>query len=350
MRKFWLLPVLIVSGLVLDAKAADAPIQSYNTYKSWLVACDNTLNCVAKGFNQEGDRAEFSITRGAGPQGKISAFIGSEAHFGPGDIKVDGAPVSLGSGWQRKDDQDGTTLSTSSFVAVRQFVQSIRNGKAIDLPENKTIPLDGFAAALLRMDARQGRAGGVTALLKPGAQSASAVPPAPSVPTIPAHPITAALAKGEAEKLITATRQAGAKVLSGEECDDKFDTMQPSAYALNDTRALVLIPCIMGAYQGSYIGFLTDRQNSSAAELSLPSAFQGVAPDQATTKDLTEADFDPKTATLAMAAKGRGLADCGMSASWIWDGHVFVLSALAYQDACGGMNPGDWPTLFRSKQ
>jgi hypothetical protein len=64
----------------------------------------------------------------------------------------------------------------------------------------------------------------------------------------------------------------------------------------------------------------------------------------------TEADFEPSTGTLSLAAKGRGLADCGMSASWIWNGNTFDLSALSLQQACGGVAAGDWPTLFRSSQ
>jgi len=47
-------------------------------------------------------------------------------------------------------------------------------------------------------------------------------------------------------------------------------------------------------------------------------------------------------------AKGRGLTDCGMSAGWIWDGKGFVLSDFSLQIPCGGVYPGDWPTLFRS--
>ena len=350
MQKYWFLLFALMPGVCLAATGAVPPVQSYDVYKSWLVACDNTLSCEAKGFNQSGDRAEFVVKREAGPTGALDAWIASEAHFGLDQIKIDGAPVSLGPGWQRKDDDDSTTVSTSRLATVQDLVKRLRNAKTLDLPDGKSVPLDGFAAALLRMDARQGRAGGETALLARGDRPASLVPPAPRLPQVAAHPITAALAKGEAQKLIDSARGAGAKAFSSESCDDNVEGMDPAAYALDETRALVLIPCIMGAYQGSYLGFLVQRRDRSATLLDLPAPYQGNDASQAALTDLTEADFAPQTGTLAMSAKGRGLADCGFAASWIWSANGFVLSALSMQDACGGLQPGDWPTLFRSTQ
>jgi hypothetical protein len=350
MQKYWFLLFALIPGLCLAANGAPPPVQSYDVYKSWLVACDNTLSCEAKGFNQSGDRAEFVIKREAGPTGALNAWIASEAHFGLDQVKMDGAPVPLGPGWHRKDDDDSTTVSTSGLAAAQDLVKRLRNAKTLDLPEGKSVPLDGFAAALLRMDARQGRAGGETALLARGNRPASVVPPAPRLPRVPAREITATLAKGEAQKLIDSARGAGAKTFSSEGCDGKVEGMDPAAYALDETRALVLIPCIMGAYQGSYLGFLVQRRDGAAALLDLPASYQGNDSSQATLTDLTEAAFAPQTGTLAMSAKGRGLADCGFAASWIWSGNGFVLSALSTQDACGGLQPGDWPTVFRSVQ
>jgi hypothetical protein len=50
--------------------APSGPIQSYDTYKSWFVACDNTLHCVARGFG-ETDEAKAEIARDAGPARSI---------------------------------------------------------------------------------------------------------------------------------------------------------------------------------------------------------------------------------------------------------------------------------------
>lgn len=341
--------VALCTALPTLGRAAE-PVQSYDTYKSWLVACDNTLSCEAKGFPQTADRTELTIQRAAGPDGQIHAMMASETPFASGQPRVGTVSLRLGPAWKVETSSDGTTVTTEDAGAIRVLVQAIRNGAEIDLPGGETIPLDGFTAALRRMDARQGRTGTVTALLDTGAKPAKCVPPAPPVPLIPNHPITAKLGPGEAARLIATTRKGGAALLDKEECDAQVEGMDPAAYALDRTTALVLVPCIMGAYQGSYIGFLTDRATGATREVEAPIPYQSNEEDRASSADLTEGDFDPATGTLSMAAKGRGLADCGLSARWIWDGRAFQLSAMTFQESCGGMEPGDWPVLFRSRQ
>lgn len=105
----------------------------------------------------------------------------------------------------------------------------------------------------------------------------------------------------------------------------------------------------MGAYQGSSVAFIAQRSGSAQRRVVAPTPYFGASPDDATTDLFTEADFDPKTGTLTMFANGRGLADCGMSANWIWDGNAFRLSEMRLRDACGGMAAGNWPTLFGSR-
>jgi len=47
--------LLLAAGPVSSA-AEPAPTQSYDGYKSWLVACDNTLSCVAKALAKQARR------------------------------------------------------------------------------------------------------------------------------------------------------------------------------------------------------------------------------------------------------------------------------------------------------
>jgi Protein of unknown function (DUF1176) len=336
----------------LCAATPAPPVQSYNTYKSWLVACDNTLSCEAKGFDREsGARAQLSISREAGPQGKLQAVVSAENQFGADDIRLDGIKLPLMPGWHRGDAADGADLTTDSPAAIRDFVTRIRNGKTLSLLDDDTIvPLDGFTAALLRMDERQGRLGGETALLNPGPARADKVPAAVPTPRIPAHPVTATLYRGESARLIAETRRNGAGTLREEQCATEVGAMQPVAYALDQRRALVLVPCIMGAYQGDYVGFLADRSDGKVRELKLPLPYLGDDPDHGTISGLTEAEFDPTSGMLSIRAKGRGLADCGTAAIWGWNDDIFRLISLAMQRECGGVEPGDWPVLFRSTQ
>ena len=64
---------------------------------------------------------------------------------------------------------------------------------------------------------------------------------------------------------------------------------------------------------------------------------------------MVDPDFDPASGTLSSTSKGRGIADCGSNESWVWSGGAFRLKALDYQGMCGGTDPGNWPTLYRTR-
>ena len=61
----------MIAALFFAVAASVAPtppavVQSYDLYKSWLAACDNTLTCVAKGLNEGALGAEVELTRAPG--------------------------------------------------------------------------------------------------------------------------------------------------------------------------------------------------------------------------------------------------------------------------------------------
>lgn len=343
--------LLALATLAGAGAASEAqPVQSYDGYQSWLVACDNTLTCIAKGFDDGSGGAQMQIERQAGASGQPTASISSSTPFKLSDVWIDGAPAGLtGPAWDYSTSPDGSWITSSDLSAIRALIQKLRSATRVTLGGEEAIPLAGFSAAMLRLDDRQGRIGGVTALLKPGARPALTVPAAPPLPYIANHPIRAQLGPGEEMKLIVLVRANQRAVFAKEECEN--DTPQkPEAYALDQSQALVLVPCIMGAYQGSSLAFIAERGSGRAKQLIAPMPYRGNDPDRADADYFTEGSFDPETGTLSMAAKGRGLADCGVSASWIWDGQSFRMSALSLQQACGGAEPGDWPTLFRSRQ
>lgn len=340
-----LLPLLFLTV----AASPPAPVQSYDEYKSWLVACDNTLSCVAKGFGEGELRAEMKIEREAGPAGKLTATIVAENSFALGDVRADGKAVVLDAKLWKRTADEGTTLSTESLPAIRALVAQLRNASVLNLGA-ASVPLDGFTAAALRLDERQGRIGGETALLRVGGTPASAVPAAPPLPRVANRPVKARLAAGEAGRLITAVRKDQRALFAKEDCEAQPGSMEASANALDDARAIVLIPCIMGAYQGSSLAFIAPRKGGGSQQLTLPTPYGGNKPSTEDVAYFTESEFDPETGALFTAAKGRGIADCGHSASWIWNGSRFQLAEFSYQGACGGMYPGDWPTLFRSER
>jgi hypothetical protein len=337
---------IALCGLVLTS-AALAASPSYDHYKSWLVACDNGLTCEAKGFTQDsGGTPDLRIIRAAGPDGAIRMDLNGDLDLALNKLRVDGKPLNLDvSAWKvTRYKSDGfATLSSTTPSAVEQLLAILRNGKNLQVGSkpDAAVPLDGMVAALLRMDDRQGRIGGVTALIRKGPTPAAQVPPAPALPSVPPHKIDAALAKGEEQRLI----QRYAKHGDDTDCDDAPQG-ESAAYALDANTALVLTPCLSGAYQTNYDVRLTSRQAGNAERpLRLPDpSGQDVG------HDVMEAAFDPATGTLSSNDKGRGIDDCGSSTSWVWDGKNFVLSSASLQSECGGYSAGDFPTIYRSAQ
>jgi len=345
------IPSIILALSAATGSATAAPVQSYDDYRSWLVACDNTLSCVAKGFGEGAIRAELKIEREGGANGALIATMASEAAFAPGDIMVDGKPLRLDmSVWERStEDPDATILTTDDLPAIQALVARLRAANMLKLG-GAEVPLDGFSAAMLRMDDRQGRVDGTTALIRRGAKPVGAVPAPPTVPTIAARPVTVILSAGETDTLIARVRTEQRAVFEKEECEEQPGAMAAEAFALDARQALAFIPCIMGAYQGSSLAFIVPRDGKPARQLILSAPYLGASAEDARVAWFTEAGFDADSGTLSTAARGRGMADCGMSASWNWDGTAFHLSSMSLQQNCGGLYPGDWPTLFRSVQ
>lgn len=82
------------------------------------------------------------------------------------------------------------------------------------------IPLNGFTAALLHMDGRQGRLESVSSLIRRGAKSASVVPAAPLLPIVPPHPALAALTRKEQKHLLAWVERTRGKFIKQHECNN----------------------------------------------------------------------------------------------------------------------------------
>ncbi|WP_423381928.1 DUF1176 domain-containing protein [Burkholderia sp. LMG 32019] len=336
--------------LVASAALAQEPsTPSYDTYKSWLVACDNGLTCEAKGLANGGETgADLRFIRAAGPNGTLTVrlSVATDTSINLDDLRVDDAPLRLDdSAWRAKLDNGIATLSTTRPAAVAAFVSRLRNGTKLQFGEDASayVPLDGMVAALLRVDDRQGRIGGTTALIRKGPAPASQVTPAPPLPVVPERKIASQLSDQEEERLIARAK----RIRDASSCEENASQyLHETAYALDKSKALVFLPCIMGAYQGSSDVFIAPRIGGGKPEpVKLPIPEGGFSD-----PSLTEPYFDPATGTLSTFGKGRGLADCGYQASWIWDGHAFRMSAESQQKTCGGVQGGDWPTLYRSRR
>ena len=339
--------VIIALLLLLLAAAAPPPaVPVYKTLDRWIVACDNTRSCEARGFD-DASSADLRVLRAAGDARPTVILSTAETPPDGSAIRLDGAPLPLSSpAWTRGDASPGNPaqLSTDNSAAMHAFIVRARDGHTLQLggPESDTVPLDGFTAALLFMDAAQGRAGTPVPLAAP----AGAGKPLPSLalPQLPAWRAPPRLS--EAEERAVQKRARMLPPPAGEPCDQ---TEVPDTYALNAVTALVLRPCTMFAYQGSSLVYVVPRHGTGAARpVSLP--LPRLPKDQSDMEgpEMTEPSFDPATGQLSTVYEGRGPADCGLAASWIWHAGGFRLLSLSFQDHCGGSGPGDWPILYRA--
>ncbi|MBS0296780.1 MAG: DUF1176 domain-containing protein [Proteobacteria bacterium] len=333
-------------ALAAPAMAATPPEATYREIKDWIVGCDNLHACKAKAAPDEllSDRNDVSggylaITREPGPQGALVVSTEGEGDYKPGRMQLDGKPLSAP--W--KEGPDDSFVLRGDDAA--RFIQTIRSGKALTFEAGEGVSLSGLTAALLVMDEAQGRLGNETALVRKGTAPAATVPAAKAAPIIVSRPSSEPLPNAQA--FAAAVRRTHAKALEANACD-ATRAQYDEAYPLNHAEALVVLACGMGAYQGWDIAFRAPRADPARARLLILPTLPQLDAKARNTGAYTEGEWDPKRAQFGEVGKGRGLADCGESVTWAFDGSEFHLSHLYWQERCAGGPPGDWLTLWRA--
>jgi hypothetical protein len=326
----------------------------YRSFKDWEVGCDNTRRCTAIGLQPEDYaevRAFLSIERPAEALAApmVRAVMAKEG-LAPGDgvtVAIDGEPIP------------GVTISRSidsleselAYPAIRlapneitPFVEALRSGKRLQLATGHgagaEVSLDGAVAALLFIDDVQGRLDTVSALIRRGAQPASAVPAAPPLPVVRPRPAAAG------ETVPSGLAQAvGARMAGGEDRDCK--PKEAEAYSIGDGRALVALPCAGGAYNWATEYFIVEAGDAARAR---PAAFPqpGEAAGQPAINILFGSDVDAASAQVRFFSRGRGPGDCGSRGVYAWTGEAFAVVSYATMHACRGVPDDFWPVLWRS--
>ncbi len=334
--------VLVLALMTFPAAALPPAVPVYREFGRWLVACDNVRACVARGFD-ETTRAELDLARLAGAATATLAFS-AEQPVARDSMRMDGKPIALAApAWSMKDGAP----STKDPDAVAAFIALARAGHVVTLDSHtptddapRSVPLQGFNAALLFIDAVQGRVGTPTALI--AAKGDGVPPPALPLPAAPQWRVPPALTPAEMRRLGQQAHQLHSPEFGTCDVNDP-----PAVYPLDATHALAIRPCYLAAYQGSSVVAVLPRAGGPAAPVTL--ALPGLPHDATDGPDMVDPDFDSGSGTLSSVSKGRGLADCGASGRWVWRDGAFRLKALNYQDMCGGTSPGDWPALYRTR-
>lgn len=328
----------LAAPLTLGAAAPGNGPGAEKLFGNWAVTCDNVKHCEATALmpaGWSGDNAPaLDLTREAGPAGAVTVSLSPSAEtYGIVDILIDRKLMSSGA------IRDGTITLTGA--TAEGIARGMATGKQVTLRAHGktigTISLTGASAAMRYIDAEQGRAGGMTALVARGKVSAASVPaarPAPRIQAVkPGKGRAATLPAAEIAKLRT---RAG--------CDDYqvLDGVEPVFQRLDGRATLVMIPCGSGAYQSSFALYvITDGKAA-------PAPFD-IAPEESGggISMLIEPEWDPNGNALDSRAKGRGLGDCGRAQSWVWDGQRFRMTRFIALDPC--RLSGNWLQRYRAE-
>ncbi len=305
---------------VADSKAV--PRQgALKTFGDWAVGCDNGLRCTLASLLPEAGEADnvtLNIVREGDAETKVYIDSRDEA-IRPASLWVDGKQIA-------------TKLTPESALAIAKALPA---GRRLELRNRKdsavaTISLKGVAAAMRYADAVQGRAGTPDALVATG--RSTKVVEAPALPVIVAPAIAGEAAKPTAAQLATMRKQAECDLV-----DDQTGVLSPEAHAVGGGKTLVILPCSSGAYNLIGALFVIDGKTVTPAEVDSPSGFDETgAESQTPVRSVVNGAFDD--GLLTSYAKGRGIGDCGVQQSYVWDGTRLRLAEQSAMGECRG-NP-----------
>lgn len=346
MRLSALLPLLLLAP-ILPAHAAPAATSGLGfTHNDWTLACDNTRTCRAAGYQNDEDsnNAPVSIllTRRAGPDQPVSAelMLGQYDEITlPRQLSLQINDAKLGA--LKYNAAQGTAVLSPAQVSA--LLATLTGNSRIVLTGNDgkrwTVSDRGASAVLLKMDELQGRLGTPGALVRKGSKAEASVLPALPMPVVKLAKVMPTRPGDEALATSAALRAALTAATSADDCealhpgDSMISNEGPqeiTVQRLSADKLLVSQSCWRGAYNtGDGYWVVNDR-----------------APYQP--KLVTASALGDDVRTIQEGHKGRGLGDCGSSASWGWTGTQFVKTSVSTSGLCklvaaGG--PWEMPTL-----
>jgi hypothetical protein len=298
-------------------------------FKDWAVTCDNTRDCEAVGFQAEHSGSApvaLWVARDAGRGGNIRGRVNVQSPAQPagGHMRLvmdDGTAV---------EQEDGEDLAAAP---LRKLLPHLLEGTSVDVFRGKerfVLSLDGFKAAMLKVDDLQGRIGTPGALVRKGTRSEAGVPP--ELPAPVAHPAVAYENKSTDGALL--------QVLSpkiGSTCplhaSSALDAPDIKLHRVSASQVILLRECERRAFESGYAAWLVDDKPPYAARrLTFPQV------DGEPTDLAADAQFDEDE--LRSIGKKDAGDHCGDDAFWAWTGKAFELTSAHAAPLCRGFDGG----------
>jgi Protein of unknown function (DUF1176) len=353
-----LLAIGLISSVALAGGPASAQIKEF---RDWLAACDNLRTCTAYGFDADmGGYAYVRLTRDGGADAPLRVTIAVNVQEGAkfkvsfDDPALGGLPAEATAGESNADD-DLKRLVISDPKAMETLLASLRKanklivtridapGATASDPAVTEISLNGVVAAMLWIDDQQKRIDTVTALVKRGSKPATAVPPPPTPPVVTAAKIPPGPKADKAPAAVIAKARAV--------CEDKTIDESEDATRLAADQVMYWFPCRdkSGAYNFLY-ALIIDQRGRPLREVEFKLPREVAATADGGVEMNMNPGFDESTQTMSLFNKGRGIADCGQSSDWAWDGRGFRLIQSKQMPTCKGVAPNDWAVLYRAER
>jgi hypothetical protein len=333
-----------IAALLIALQPAPAPTPSQiHNFHDWVVTCDNSLTCEAVSLAPEATPASGEAQQDPWERYgvmRLQRRAGADAPLVISLTDFEGRPARLV--------QYGRPLEGVTFTAAGEGEWIVEPGDRAafvnDLYSEEMIVRDasgrdlarfavrGAHGSLIYMDERQGRLGTPTSLIRPGARSVSQVLPRPPIPTIAAAPPTT-----EAPVAIPSAQLDRVRRESGCLASELGGTDEAPTFALGGGRTLVLLSCGGGAYNFNAAPYIAWREGGA---IRIEPAAMDVEPeegvDEVRRHYLTNADWDAERRMIHEFARGRGLGDCGVQASYVWTGTMFRLAERREMSECRG--------------
>jgi Protein of unknown function (DUF1176) len=347
MRRGFIASAFLGAALLAGATAYAVTPGKLETFKDWVVGCDNGLACQAVALMADGpsdDALSLVITRPAGATAplaiEMSGFTSKADRY---RVVIDGKVAITG------NIQVGSESIKLSGAGAMKLARAMAKGKAMQLIDGGgadlgAASLNGASAAHRYIDAEQGRAGSRGAVIVTGPKMAAAKKAI--LPVVTAKKITPTDTLPDAAALVALSESSPCAA-------ERFGSTEDTAYSLGNgpqgAQALVLLNCGAGAYNfssGVYVGERDKAGKWAFAPAKFDYGASGFSPDSKIPL-LVNSDWDAATQTVSSYAKGRGLGDCGSSESWIWDGAMFRLTSATAMGECRGSL--DWIPIWRAE-
>lgn len=329
--------------VTIQAGAAQPMQQSagtLETFRDWIVGCDNGDDCTAIGTATEAN-AYIVVARSAdrSAEPRIAFRLRAEETVAEPRLRLSATGAVALPAVIAASNKDGLYSATLDGARARGAVQALLPGQTIGIDlldgdrviAKAQVSLAGASASLRYMDAEQRRADTVEALVARGTLAvADAAHPRPRVN---ARPI-AAIEPPPARPSAAAAGEDG--------CGDAPDI------AVRLTPDLVLhgVCSFSGAYNVGFRFYIVGPAGAHEARFELPGRAAG---DDSDPGVLVNPAVEDDGRTISAFDKGRGIGDCGRITRWAFDGAAMRLVDYQGLDTCMGVSAQDWPVLYRAE-